>query len=441
MDRKLKITHASISDIGFRRAMNQDTCVVRICENEKTWQDYGHLAMVADGMGGHAVGEIASQIASEVMPVKFFAARAGDPKVAMKSAIEQANTSIYRQSLENPAYARMGTTCTALTLTPVGAIIGHVGDSRAYRIRKDQIDQLTFDHSLHWELIRRGRLDPGQTLLEETQHVITRCLGPHEVVEVDIEGPHLIRPGDTFLLCSDGLTAHVEDAEIGMIGRILPPETAVRLLVNLTNLRGGSDNVTVVIVQVANSRSNKSTQPVDVDTFDDIEVIRESKWKMWITPTAVSIAGLSMVATGILSFTDHIQEALGTGLLSIAVLVFLLYLSWQKHRRLVQDLAAETRTELNSPYRTASAVFNKNLFAYIVALEEELEQSASEEAWTFDEALHAESKRAYEAAVGKNELATAFGYIADALDVLMRGVQEYRQKLKDETKHRGTDLD
>ncbi len=132
-------------------------------------------------------------------------------------------------------------------------MIAHVGDSRLYRIRGDRIDQLTADHSVQWELMRQGRLRPDEVFLHESRHVITRSLGPEPVVQVDIEGPYAVLPGDVYLICSDGLTGHVQDAEIGIIARELPPPEACRMLVNLANLRGGSDNVTVVIARVASS--------------------------------------------------------------------------------------------------------------------------------------------------------------------------------------------
>src|SRR4029079_4619457 len=136
------------------------------------------------------------------------------------------------------------TTCSVLVLSPQGAVIGHVGDSRVYRIRGQRLAQLTFDHSLQWELIRQGKLAQEEIFLKEPRHVITRSLGPEEKVQIDIEGPHGVFPGDTYVLCSDGLTGHVSDAEIGAVAGSLRPAEASRLLVNLANLRGGSDNIT-----------------------------------------------------------------------------------------------------------------------------------------------------------------------------------------------------
>ena len=246
------IRYASVSDIGFRRRNNQDSYAVRMCSDAEIWREHGHLLMVADGMGGHAVGELASKIAADTVCHTFYKIRNTEVPDALKQALETANAAINERGSLNRDFARMGTTCTALALCPQGAVIGHVGDSRLYRVRGDRIDQLTADHSVQWELMRQGRLRPDEVFLHESRHVITRSLGPEPVVQVDIEGPYAVLPGDVYLICSDGLTGHVQDAEIGIIASELPPPEACRMLVNLANLRGGSDNVTVVIARVAN---------------------------------------------------------------------------------------------------------------------------------------------------------------------------------------------
>ena len=157
----------------------------------------------------------------------------------------------------------MGTTCSTLLLLPEGALIAHVGDSRVYRVRNGRIDQLSFDHSLVWELVRRNHLSPEQANIAVPKNVITRSLGPDPNVEVDIEGPLAVEPDDVYLLCSDGLSGP---------GRPTPssapspanfhPKDACRYLVNLANLRGGHDNITVVIVRIG--------PWVEPDTADDL---------------------------------------------------------------------------------------------------------------------------------------------------------------------------
>ncbi|NOX56215.1 MAG: serine/threonine-protein phosphatase, partial [Planctomycetes bacterium] len=255
-----QVQYASLTDVGFRRRNNEDQYAVHLSPDRETWSRYGHLFVVADGMGGHAVGELASKIAIDTIPHIFFKHRARDAAEGLKAAIEAANAAIHGRGSQNFDFNRMGTTCAALVLTPNGAITGHVGDSRVYRIRGGRIDLLTQDHSLQWELERRGRLQPEHVILNEARHIITRSLGPEESVEVDLTGPHTIWPGDVFVLCSDGLTAHVSDEEIGILARELPPKEACRLLVHLANLRGGSDNITVIVARVGEMPSGVSIE-------------------------------------------------------------------------------------------------------------------------------------------------------------------------------------
>jgi protein phosphatase len=136
-------------------------------------------------------------------------------------------------------------------LRPDGAWLAHVGDSRAYRIRNGIIEQLTYDHSYVWEYARQVGKDPDD-VQDFPHNIIHRCLGPRPSSEltIDIEGPHPIQPGDIFLMCSDGLSGQVDDPEMGVVASVLPPEEACRFLIDLANLRGGPDNITVIVVRV-----------------------------------------------------------------------------------------------------------------------------------------------------------------------------------------------
>jgi protein phosphatase len=137
-----------------------------------------------------------------------------------------------------------------MMLGPQGALIAHVGDSRIYRIRDAKIEQLSFDHSLAWELVRRNHMKPEQAERAVPKNVITRSLGPDPTVEVDIEGPLPVQQGDIYVLCSDGLSGPVLNPEIGAIASNFHPEDACRYLVALANLRGGVDNVTTIVVRI-----------------------------------------------------------------------------------------------------------------------------------------------------------------------------------------------
>ncbi|MDQ3329685.1 MAG: protein phosphatase 2C domain-containing protein, partial [Planctomycetota bacterium] len=260
------VRFAALSDLGLRRQNNEDAATVRISSDGDAYRRRGHLFVVADGMGGHAVGELASRIATESLPLTYLKSRQSNVGEALREAITAANNSIHEKGQANRDFARMGTTCTALVLADHGAFIGHVGDSRCYRIRRGRIDQLTFDHSLQWELIRRGGMNPEDVFLQEPRNVITRSLGPEPTVEVDIEGPFAVLPGDAYVLCSDGLPNHVADSEIGAIAGNLPPAEASRLLVHLANARGGTDNVTAIVVNVGPLPAEFAGRPLEDPT-------------------------------------------------------------------------------------------------------------------------------------------------------------------------------
>ena len=251
-----KIRYASLTDVGIRRSHNQDACAVQPATDESHFEATGHVFVVADGMGGHAVGEKASAKAVRDVPLTYQKHVVGEGAAkSIRRAFEEANAGIFQIGVNNPEFKGLGTTGTALFLRPEGAWLGHVGDSRCYRIRGNKVEQLTFDHSWVWEIARRQGIDPDE-LGDFKRNVIIRSLGPEAEVEVDVEGPHPIEPGDSFLLCSDGLTNHVKPDELGAIISLFPATEACSLLVDLANLRGGSDNITALIVQVPRGDGN-----------------------------------------------------------------------------------------------------------------------------------------------------------------------------------------
>jgi PPM family protein phosphatase len=245
-----KVRYAAVTDVGVKRSHNQDACATQPAADDAHWRTRGHVFIVADGMGGHAVGEKASAKAVRDIPLTYQKHVTPDGvKAAIRRAFVEANAGIYEIGQKNPEFKGMGTTATALFLRTDGAWVGHVGDSRAYRIRRGKVEQLTFDHSWVWEIARRQGIDPDE-LGDFKKNVIIRSLGPDAEVEVDIEGPHPIVPGDVFLLCSDGLSNQVPADEIGAVVSTFPPDEASKFLVDLANVRGGPDNITCVIVQI-----------------------------------------------------------------------------------------------------------------------------------------------------------------------------------------------
>ncbi|MFI5461559.1 MAG: PP2C family protein-serine/threonine phosphatase [Isosphaerales bacterium] len=244
------IIDAAATDTGMRRANNQDSFTTVRASHPEAWRQRGHLFIVADGMGAHAVGELASKMACDLIPHTYMKIRGGTSAEAITKAFREVSALIYSRASANRDFQGMGTTCSALLLLPEGALVAHVGDSRVYRTRHGRIDQLTFDHSLVWELVRRNHLTSEQANLSVPKNVITRSLGPEVNIEVDIEGPLAVEIGDVYLLCSDGLSGFVDDQEIGAFAANFHPRDACRYLVNFANLRGGLDNITVLIVRI-----------------------------------------------------------------------------------------------------------------------------------------------------------------------------------------------
>ncbi|MFT4554703.1 MAG: serine/threonine protein phosphatase PrpC [Planctomycetaceae bacterium] len=419
-----KVQYATISDIGMRRKNNQDSATVQLCGDHEVWNQYGHLFIVADGMGGHAVGELASKIAVDTIPLTFFKSRAEDTQQALLEAIENANAAINERGTQNEEFKRMGTTCVALVLSPHGAITGHVGDSRIYRVRDDRIEQLTFDHSLHWELQRAGRLKPGDVFLPEAKHVITRSLGPEPSVKVDINGPHPVLPGDRFVLCSDGLTGHIKDSEIGMIVRDLPIEESSRLLVNLANLRGGSDNITVVVAE-----ASKEAAPKEPAKETPVAARRKSSagmgpfWTLafWVTIVVLGIGAILLatqryVAGGIVT---------GAGLVSFSVLI------WQWMARREATAANSSDATIHSQtYAMSSARTTKEFMAGLAKIERELHRIANEENWEIDWPTHANSITTAREALDKKQTRRAMSEMGKAIDLLVVGLHAHRKRIR-----------
>lgn len=419
-----KVQYATISDIGMRRKNNQDSATVQLCADHEVWSQYGHLFIVADGMGGHAVGELASKIAVDTIPLTFFKSRAEDTQKALLEAIENANAAINERGMQNEEFKRMGTTCVALVLSPHGAITGHVGDSRIYRIRDDRIEQLTFDHSLHWELQRAGRLKPGDVFLPEAKHVITRSLGPEPSVKVDINGPHPVSPGDRFVLCSDGLTGHLKDAEIGMIVRELPIEQSSKLLVNLANLRGGSDNVTVVVAEASKKAGPKEpNSEVPMATRRNSSTGMGPFWTLafWVT---VVVLGIGVI---LLTMLQYLVGGVvgGVGLVSLSILIW----QWMARREATSSASSDATVHAQT-YTMASARPTKEFMAGLAKIERELHRIANEESWDIDWPTHANSITAAREAIDKKQTRRAMSELGQAIDVLVVGLHTHRKRIR-----------
>jgi PPM family protein phosphatase len=230
--------HFHDSDLGRQRRGNEDNYYVR-----------SPLFVVADGMGGAQAGEVASELAVRQFEGGLPDGR--DPAEALVELIQAANTRIHEEARRDAKHAGMGTTTTAAYLAGDTVIVAHVGDSRCYLLRDDDLIRLTRDHSLVGELVARGKLTEEQAESHPQRSVITRALGPEPSVEVDLEA-FPARAGDVFLLCSDGLTSMVNEQQLKSLlsDRGRPLEQTGRTLIAAANEAGGRDNITVILFRI-----------------------------------------------------------------------------------------------------------------------------------------------------------------------------------------------
>jgi len=246
------------TDVGRMRDVNEDSFLV----------DEGlALAIVADGMGGHAAGEVASSIAVHACRDTIFRERdllerfeRGSEAVSrqdvlrlMEQAVQNACTAVYAEAQKDASKRGMGTTLVALLLIGSRGFIAHVGDSRIYLTRNGSVHQLTVDHSLINELLKRGRLTPEQIAKLNMKNAVTRAVGVYESVEVDTLDFDVLA-GDQFLLCSDGLSEYAQQSDILRVFRDLPANDVAQALIDFANQGGGKDNITAVVVKVPDTR-------------------------------------------------------------------------------------------------------------------------------------------------------------------------------------------
>jgi protein phosphatase len=251
----MKLTYHAVSDVGRKRKGNEDSLFVNPEQN---------LFVVADGMGGHAAGEVASRVAVEAIN-EFICMTSGDEEITwpfgldesmsydgnrLKTAVRYANNKVLAATKESTEYEGMATTVVAVLVDGATANIAHVGDSRIYLYRNNCLTQLTSDHSWVNEQLQSGVLSAEQARSHPLRNVVTRALGGRADLDVEMQ-VHEALPGDMLLLCSDGLTTMVPDAEIGAtINQSNPDvEKAAKALVEQANARGGEDNITVLLLR------------------------------------------------------------------------------------------------------------------------------------------------------------------------------------------------
>lgn len=252
-----------VSDVGCVREANEDSGLHTNPNDSVIQKNRGTLTIVADGMGGHASGEVASQMAIELIS-EFYYADTESPTVdALRNAVQQANAEIFATSESDEKYYGMGTTLITLVLLEDSAIAAHVGDSRLYRLRNKKLELLTMDHSQVMEMVKLGVLSMEEARNHDDKNVILRAVGTQPKVEIEITPEFKVETNDEFLLCSDGLTDMLSDEEIHYIwANAEDVHQASENLINKAKENGGHDNVTVAIVKIEDGIMSDRVAPV-----------------------------------------------------------------------------------------------------------------------------------------------------------------------------------
>lgn len=247
------------TDRGLMREENEDA--FGLPHSEPTlWQTHGYLFAVADGVGGYGNGREAAGLTIETLYTAYY----GNHSPDLLGAIQQANMTVRRRMLTVTDHNwRMGSTLVALLFHGGEVQVAHIGDSRAYLVRQGAIRQLTVDHSLVQEQFEAGLIDAEHARSHQKKNIITRAMGAESYVAADLNRFTELETGDTFLLCSDGLTNHVSDEVIADVVSSYSPVEATKKLIQIANDHGGSDNITIAIVY-CNFTTAESAQKIDI---------------------------------------------------------------------------------------------------------------------------------------------------------------------------------
>jgi serine/threonine protein phosphatase PrpC len=253
MTLQFTLDFAQRTDIGRKRANNEDNLVSIVPQDEQLLQAKGALFVVSDGLGGHGRGDVASELTIQKVQEYYYQDRQSDIPIALQEAIKQANSAICAANETEKARGgsdfNMGATCVAAVLHNQLLYAANVGDSRVYVLHEGQLRQVTRDHSVVAQMVERGEITPAEARTHEKRNVIYRALGlPDTEVDFFTEP---VQQGDTLILCTDGLCGVIEDEELQTIVEQYGPEESVEQLIARANEEGGPDNVTAIVVRVA----------------------------------------------------------------------------------------------------------------------------------------------------------------------------------------------
>ncbi|MCA9103249.1 MAG: serine/threonine-protein phosphatase [Planctomycetales bacterium] len=431
----------ALSDVGLRRASNQDAYAVHVATTDHAWAQRGHLFVVADGMGAHAAGELASKMAADTVPLTYEKLRSEPPPMALRHAIEKANDVINTRGEAHAEFHGMGTTVSTLVLLPQGAIVGHVGDSRVYRVRHHRLDQLTFDHSLVWEMSIGAGLREEDLPAYVPKNVITRSLGPSAQVQVDLEGPFPLAAGDVFMLCSDGLSGQVKDEEIGVILDVLSAREAAAALVDLANLRGGPDNITTIVVRAGEAETTASVVPDWGSEAMPTSGRRSTASWSWSRGLSAGGAIAGAAATLACLVAGQLVAAAVCGLATVGLgLRLVLGVATREG----QSDTAEPDEEIphgalgRGPYRSYKCEASAEMAVSLSRVVQQLRDAAVEETWRIDWDAFSRLNDAATAALGKKKYRQAIRDFCRAMSFMMN---ELRHQNESASPQRSTSSD
>jgi PPM family protein phosphatase len=254
------------SDIGNIRTNNEDAAIYMRVADRKISDVKGCLLIVADGMGGHQAGEVASRIATEVVSQQYFSCKKTDNITgALAHAFRIANSRILKLASENPAYSGMGTTCTSIVIVGDQLYYAHVGDSRAYLLKNNQLKRITEDHTYVQALLRNKEIDPGDAATHPKRNILTNAMGTKPQLAVDTgRHEHRFEQGDRILICSDGLSEYFTDDELAQHLAGNSPDVVADQLIATAKERGGHDNITVIVAEHRQSQQPPSPETRDI---------------------------------------------------------------------------------------------------------------------------------------------------------------------------------
>ncbi len=272
----MEFTYHARTDTGLVRTLNEDSIRTIQPEDEKLQATRGELLIVADGMGGHQSGEVASRQSADTVSQRYYELTGG-PAAALVQAIRDANAAVFRRAQKENRQG-MGTTVVAAARVGEKLYIAHVGDSRLYLIRDGGIQRLTEDHSLVAEQVAAGVITEEEAERHPYRNVISRAVGTTPEVEVELArlSPLPLQEGDVIVLCSDGLTEHVKPRRILQLVQNRTPEEATKVLIDAAKAGGGSDNISVIMARVgAMPAPDAQTTPLAATALDDEPTTRQ----------------------------------------------------------------------------------------------------------------------------------------------------------------------